>query len=157
MIDKRFWAGAVLAVTVVVAGAGSLPALLLRPVATDPPPVALAPAAKVAEPVQVQADAEPAKPSPPPPPQSVAAPPPAPAPVREAVPAFPPVQPVGITTPAQPVATPPRDTATVRAAVAAPETTIRPQRTAGQAAARQKRKLVRPAPYPMREFFAWRR
>jgi hypothetical protein len=67
------------------------------------------------------------------------------------------VQPVGITTPAQPVATPPPDTATARAPVAASEKTTRFQRTAGQTAARQKRKLVRPAPYPMREFFAWRR
>ncbi len=31
MIDKRFWTGAILVVTVVVAGAGSLPALLLAP------------------------------------------------------------------------------------------------------------------------------
>jgi len=178
MVDKRFWAGAILAVTVVVAGAGSLPALLLRPIAADPPPAAPVPTAKVAEPVrapvQSQADpapvavaaaaaaaavavAEPSKPTPPPAPQYVAAPSPAAAPVREAVPVFPPVQPVGITTPAQPAATPPPDTATARAVVPAPERVIRPQRTAGQTAARQKRKPVRPAPYPMREFFAWRR
>jgi len=172
MIDKRFWAGAILAVTVVVAGAGALPALLLRPIAADPPPAALASTAKVAEPVQapVQAKADPApvapapmvaaaeppKPTPPPAPQTVAAPPPEPAPARVAAPvAFPPVQPVGVTT-AQPVATQP-DTATARAAVPAAEKTARPQRTAGPAAARQKRKPVRPAPYPMREFFAWRR
>ena len=99
MIDRQTWAGAILAVTVVVAGAGSLPALLLRPIATDPPPAALAPAAKVAEPVSTGQEtqtrrpsraaapavavAEPAKPTPPPTPQPVA---------------FPPVQPVGITT-----------------------------------------------------------
>jgi translation initiation factor IF-2 len=185
MIDKRFWACAILAVTVVVAVAGSLPSLLLRPIAADPPPVALAPAANVAEPaqapVQAKADpapvapaaaaavaavaaaaaavavAEPSKPGPPPAPHPAAAPPSGPAPVRESGPAFPPVQPVGVATPAQPVATPPPDAAIARMAVPASEKTARPQRTARQTAARQKRKLVRPAPYPMREFFAWRR
>jgi hypothetical protein len=170
MIDKRFWAGAILAVTVVVAGAGSLPALLLRPVAADPPLVALAPTVNVAEPVQapVQAKAdpppvvaaaavavaEPPKPSPPPAPQVVAAPLPEPAPVREAAPVFPPVQPVGITTPAQPVATPPTDAPAARVTDRAPQRVARAERTAKPST---RKRAVRPAPYPMREFLAWRR
>jgi len=171
MIDKRFWAGAILAVTVVVAGAGSLPALLLRPIATDPPPAALAPTAKVAEPVQapVQAKADPApvasapavaaaeppKPAPPSAPQPVAAPPPEPATVRAAAPvAFPPVQPVDVATPAQPGATPPTDSPAARVTVRAPEKIARAERTPKQST---RKRAVRPAPYPMREFLAWRR
>jgi hypothetical protein len=170
MIDKRFWAGAILAVTVVVAGAGSLPALLLRPIAADPPPVALAPAVNVAEPVQapVQAKAdpppvvaaaavavaEPPKPSPPPAPQAVAAPLPEPEPPRAAVPVFPPVQPVGITTPAQPAATPPPDSPAARVTIRGSEKAARAERTPNTST---RKRAVRPAPYPMREFLAWRR
>src|SRR5262245_19017743 len=36
-MDKQFWAGAVAVVTVVVAGAGALPSLLLRPAVEDGP------------------------------------------------------------------------------------------------------------------------
>ena len=48
-VDKRFWTSAVVVVTVVTAGASTLPALLLTP--ADPPPLATAAvAAKPAEP-----------------------------------------------------------------------------------------------------------
>ena len=38
MAEKRFWSGAILAVTIVIAGASSLPALLLGPTAREPMP-----------------------------------------------------------------------------------------------------------------------
>src|SRR5258708_17301415 len=65
-VDKKFWSGALIVVTVVVAGAGTLPALLLRPATSDAPerpatqtavsaePTVLPPTAAVAaEPVPV--------------------------------------------------------------------------------------------------------
>ena len=36
MIEKRFWSGAIAVVTLIVAGAGALPELLLRPASTGP-------------------------------------------------------------------------------------------------------------------------
>lgn len=125
MVDKRFWSGAIIVATVVIAGASALPALLLAPSAPEPmvPPLAAAPIERKVEPVvahvqpqpmvKAEASAPAARPVPPPVPaapapvrQAVAAPPPVEtpvpvvltaAPVREAVPVpFPPVQPVGV-------------------------------------------------------------
>jgi hypothetical protein len=125
MVDKRFWSGAIIVATVVVAGASALPALLLAPSAPEPmvPPLAAAPIERKVEPVVARVEPQPAvkaeapapaaRPLPPPAPaapvpvlQVVAAPPPVEtsspvvlttAPVREtaSVP-FPPVQPVGV-------------------------------------------------------------
>jgi len=122
MIDKRFWSGAIIVATVVVAGASALPALLLAPGAPEPMiPVAAAPAEKKAEPVVTRIEPRPvvgaeapvlAQPVAPaaaavlaPAPQVAALPPPAPpvpvvlppAPAHEAAPmTFPPVQAIGI-------------------------------------------------------------
>lgn len=188
MADKRFWSGAIIVVTVVVAGAGSLPALLLRPAAPEAAPViAIAPpkapepvAPRPAEPV-VQRAAEPV--SVPPEPVRLATPvstpaaaspgavEPAPAvsqPVQVAAPpepppqaqpvAFPPVQPVGIATRSAPeAAAPPAPTQTRPAsATIEPEKAARPSRVAAQGDRKRKRS-VRPAAYPIREFLAWRR
>jgi hypothetical protein len=59
MVDKRFWSGAILLVTIVVAGASSLPALLLRPAVPEPAPLAPAPSAKIDVPPTARAEAEP--------------------------------------------------------------------------------------------------
>jgi hypothetical protein len=199
MIDKRFVSGAILAVTIVVAGASSLPALLLRPAAPDPLPMpAIAPAIlKTAEPIEraegveakpvVIARIEPKPvaereppvsvappqavlrdpPVPDPPPAPVAAkpvaipspPPAAPAaepsaPVREAASvAFPPVQPVGVATASGP------DTV-VSPAAGAPARSARTAEKPRQRAAHQtatRKRSVRPAIFPLREFLAWRR
>ena len=181
MVDKRFWTVAIAAVTIAVAGAGALPSLLLAPASPDLlpiPPVAAAPSAPpkaepVATPVQ-SARAEPptaieAKPAPTPPPAAVPATPntpepvkaaehaKAPEPVREvAAPTFPPVQPIGI--PAKPPETAaarlPAQTPAAIEASGEPEKAKRATRP--QHAAERPRR-VRPAPYPMREFLAWRR
>lgn len=192
MIDKRFFSGAILVVTIVVAGASSLPALLLRPVAPEPMPIAAPAAVKAAEPIPERAEAQPVvaarvepkpvaereapvsvaspqpvlrdPPLPEPPPAPVPAkaaaaapPPPAPsaeppAPMREAAPvAFPPVQPVGVATASGPDPEP-AAIAPVRPA----RTAEKPrQRTAHQTVARKR--FVRPAIFPLREFLAWRR
>ena len=50
MIDKRLWSGAIAVVTLIVAGAGALPELLLRPVPTAPT-VVVAQSATTAEPI----------------------------------------------------------------------------------------------------------
>ncbi len=50
MIEKRFWSGAIAVVTLIVAGAGALPELLLRPASTGPS-VALPRNAPKAEPI----------------------------------------------------------------------------------------------------------
>jgi hypothetical protein len=204
-MDKRFWSGAVVVVTVVVAGASALPRLLLQPAVDEtaeiaPPapfvsrPVALtaaqqpqaapqlvrqpeaepgnatpvAPAtvaARVADPVP-QASAPVAKP-PSPAPQT-ASPPPLPSPpvvqVAGASP-FPPVQPVGVAD--QPKAPPVADAAPtqIRDARATPQASERGSerrrekvtRAAVQAEASRRRRHVRPATYPIREFLAWRR
>jgi hypothetical protein len=190
MIDKRFFSGAILVVTIVVAGASSLPALLLRPSAPEPlpTPVAAPVVVKKAEPIgRVEAkplpervEAKPVvariepkpvaeqppsqpllrdQPVPEPLPAPIAAkpvaipPPPAaepPAPIREAAPvAFPPVQPVGVASAGDPK--------TVASAPARPTTAAEKprQRTAHQTATRKR--SVRPAVFPLREFLAWRR
>ena len=182
MVDKRFWSGAILTVTIVVAGAGSLPALLLRPATPDPLPAVPAALAKVAEPASTRLEPQPvakAEPSPvvPAPQIAVAEPPakpiaplqpaaapapePPPAPLREATPvAFPPVQPVGVATPsapaARPAAMPPSNSPAVATPARETRRAARAERTVQQATKR-KRNVSRPAPYPIREFLAWRR
>ncbi len=187
MADKRFWSGAIIVVTVVVAGAGSLPALLLRPAAPEAAPViALAPpkapepvAPRPAEPVAQRA-AEPVSVPPEPvrlatPVSTLAASPgavgPAPAasqpvqaaaptePPREAQPVvFPPVQPVGIATRSAPEATVPAPAQT-RAASATIESAEKAATPPRVAAQgdRKRKPSVRPAVYPIREFLAWHR
>lgn len=186
MIDKRFWSGAIVVATVVIAGASALPALLLAPSAPEPMiPVTAAPAEWKAHPVVTRIEPRPvaraeapvpAQPAPAAPePQVAAAPPPVvpqppvapPAtPVREAASpvAFPPVQPVGVVASkmetSSPIAAPPL--AAPRAADAtssrpAIEKPARAQRTAAQRVTKRKRHAVRPALFPLREFLAWRR
>ena len=55
-MDKRFWSGAIVVVTVVVAGASALPALLLRPASLDEPLVVTAPAPTSTAPVVAQVE-----------------------------------------------------------------------------------------------------
>ena len=83
-MDKRFWSGAIVVLTVVVAGASALPALLLRPASLDEPLVVTAPAPNAAEPAPAVAKAEPAAKAVEP------APPVAQPPVAQAEPALPP-------------------------------------------------------------------
>jgi len=177
MVDKRLFSGAILVVTIVVAGASSLPTLLLRQSAPKPMPVPITapvvvkPVEPIAERIEAKtvviarvepkpgaeretpvsvAPAQPVLLDPPPPAASAAEPPPAP--TREAAPAaFPPVQPVDVATASGP------DPAPVAAAPARPPRAVEKprQRTARQAAARKR--SVRPAIFPLREFLAWRR
>jgi hypothetical protein len=188
-MDKRFWGGAIAVLTVVVAGAGTLPGLLLRP-AVEELPVAgtVEPAPFIAKPKL--AEAEPARPAVSPAPGVVAEPTPpvaeapkpaaqAPQPVTQApqpatqapqpAPAeankisFPPVQPVGIAT------RPDLDAVPTSSAAAAPtqshDASARPAREAAEKPARRiatrdtgkRKRAIRPAIYPMREFLAWRR
>jgi len=60
MADKRFWSGAIIVVTVAVAGAGAVPSLLLRP-AAEPIPFeqTFAAAAAVSKPAEPKPAAEP--------------------------------------------------------------------------------------------------
>jgi len=180
MVDKRFWSGAILLVTIVVAGASSLPTLLLRPAAPEPVPVVPSPIAKTNVPAPVRAEAEPiamAEPLPAASTLPIAVAEPALAPAVQAsapqsVPAaeaahlahaqevapivFPPVQPVGIPAlPAPEVA--------ASAASSAASAQVAPREKAARGGRRQQHAMtpkpnaVRPAPYPIREFFAWRR
>lgn len=182
MIDKRFWTGAIAVVTLIVAGAGALPELLLGS-ASSGPTVVLPVSAPRGEPVarleQVapvvrhapMPPASPAATSAPPRPAAAGAPPqpaaPAPepsklepeAPVAAApapTPAFPPVQAVGIAASSVqdvvPLATPPA------AAASAHPNTEKPARSepSGHRSAKP-RQNVRPAAYPMAEFLVWRR
>lgn len=177
MVDKRFWSGAVIAATVMVAGASALPALLLAPTAPEPMiPVAIVPPEKKAALVAARIEPQPveraqapvaAQPAPSvaaPTPQVAASPPPA-TPMREAAPmAFPPVQPIGVATskpePAAAIAAP--APAVPRVAEAANDRPVtekpaRAQRGAAQRTTTRKRQVVRPAVFPLREFLAWRR
>jgi hypothetical protein len=170
MADKRFWSSAILVATVVVAGASALPALLLAPSASGPIVVAVTPAPveKRAEPVVARV--APAAPAPeevaaPQPPETLVPIVPPPVPVREAAPGtFPPVQPVGIATskmdsvptPATPLRTSiPAAAGTSDRPVT--EKPVRAQHAAARRVTKHKRNVVRPALYPLREFFAWRR
>lgn len=175
-MDRSFWSGAIIVVTVVVAGAGTLPALLLRPTApeiglsaesqpfvprptprTEPTPklaelpkargepAELAQAVPSPDPVpdrvpgDVAAQALPAAPSPP----AAASRP------QESFPqSFPPVQAVDLPAPAG--VTPSNASPPPAESVAKP---VRPPREA----ARHPKRQVRPAPFPLREFLAWRR
>lgn len=128
-MDGRFWSGAAIALTVVIAGANALPALLLRTPAEAP----VVPVANVEAP------------------QAALVQPPVPAtPVTEAEPA-----PVAASSrPAPAVSSP------VPAAVAAtpsPPAATEPARAQRPVEARDRKRPVRPAIYPMREFLAWRR
>jgi hypothetical protein len=61
-MDKRFWSGAVAVVTVVIAGAGVLPSLLLRPAVDDDPMAgSVEPAPFMSKPVKL-VDYEPSRP-----------------------------------------------------------------------------------------------
>lgn len=212
MADKQFWSGAIIVATVVIAGAGALPTLLLAPGSSGPvltpaapkPQVAAAavetkhaPAEPKAEAVGLRVELQPlveSKPArlaapepalsvmvvpqpeparaelPPPPAEIVPLPPPrvaeaspppaapipepmASVPLRQALPVeFPPVQPVGV----------PGLRRDLPAAKSAPAQNmggplVQPPRRAAAKAQPQKRRPVRPAPYPLREFFAYRR
>lgn len=163
MIDKGFWSGAILVVTIVVAGASSLPALLLRPMAPDPAriPVAAPPAAavkQIAEPIPPRVEPPPVSPvaaaTPAPQPAATMPQPPPAAPVRATAPiAFPPVQPVGVAAANGPDAVAaPAAVATARLSRAIDKPR---QRTAHGKVTRKR--YVRPAVFPLREFLAWRR
>jgi hypothetical protein len=176
MADKRFLSGALIVAVIVVAGASALPALLLGSAPSDAPavivaaaPLAVAQPAKV-EPIEVVAPAAPAAAAIPT--VQVDAPEPAaPVPVRESQPelvptpepsvvqttAFPPVQPIGIPVPSTSV---PAASAAAPAANTASPAAKKAERRALVAAAREvkrKRRTVRPAPFSIRELFAWRR
>src|ERR1700704_3394863 len=68
LVDKKFWSGALIVVTVVVAGAGTLPGLLLRPTVSEAPDLPVAVSSQDSVPPNVVA-----------PPSAVAAADPAPA------------------------------------------------------------------------------
>jgi hypothetical protein len=186
MIDKRFFGGVILVVTVIVAGVSALPALLLRPVAPEPLAMAV-PVTKIAEPIPGRAEsssitrvepkpvATPVAQSPvahaqqsamPPAPQPVAvvlppaklpAPqPPAASPSTTPV-AFPEVQPIGVATASGPDVAAPASPPP-RAASAPRPIAEQPARPerAAQPSAKPRR-TVRPAIYPLGEFLAWRR
>jgi hypothetical protein len=175
-MDKQFWSGAVVVLTVVVAGASALPGLLLRPAVEDTaeivPPLLARPAAaqpvKPAEPVppvaaEVELASKPvAQPPQPVPAQTALAPMPPPAAVAEApgpAPAFPPVQPLDAPargTTAQNVAQTEIRAATASRQSDEPRGEKVARHTDRQDRAKRKRH-VRPAIYPMREFLAWRR
>ena len=180
MMEKRFWSGAIAVVTLIVAGAGALPELLLRPASA--PSVALPRNAPKAEPVappeeiavvtrgasvpdvnraDTMAPPEPSttEPAPqvaaavpePPKPQSVVLATPAPAPPV----AFPPVQPVGVGATSAPGVIPPAAPQPISANAAHPMTT-RPVERAVQRPAKPKQNM-RPAAYPIGEFLVSRR
>jgi outer membrane biosynthesis protein TonB len=188
-MDKRFWGGAIAVLTVVVAGAGTLPGLLLHPTVEE---VAVAgsvePAPFVAKPKLAEAEPAPAAP---PAPAAVVEPklPPKPEPepvVQAAQPApaeapqepqatqpqpaqpaaanpisFPPVQPIGVAT-AQGLDAAPKNGAVAAAPTQSSNASARGGRDAAEkrSAARdtaKRKRAVRPAIFPMREFLAWRR
>jgi len=181
MIDKRFWSGAIAVVTLIVAGAGALPELLLRPAPTAPT-VVVAQSSTTAEPLakpeQTGSTAQSASlpadnradniapaeesiaaaprvaaplPEPPRPEPEVPAPPAAAPPV-----AFPPVQPVGAAAASVPDAVPPANPQATPAIPTHPGTgkPHRPERAAQRPA--KPKQAVRPATYPIGEFLAWR-
>ena len=182
MVDKRVWSGAIAVVTLIVAGAGALPELLLRPASTAPTVIvsvtepkaeaAARPKQTLAEvdgaPVPIDdttkpttppkdaiaAAARPAAPAPEIPEPGPAAPEmPAPSPAV----AFPPVQPVGVAAVSIPEALSPAHSPAAEVIPARPkiEKPPRPERTAWQPA--KPKKSARPAVYPIGEFLAWRR
>jgi len=180
MIDKRFWTGAIAVVTLIVAGAGALPELLLRPASRGPSavlavsapkpepiakseqtaavvPPALPPVSLVvtdAPPQPARAAALQAAASAPEPPKVAPAAPVAAAPAP--TPAFPPVQAVGIAASSVqdvvPPATPPAAPASARPNTEKPARSEPLRRRSAKP-----RQNLRPAAYPMAEFLAWRR
>ena len=181
MMEKRFWSGAIAVVTLIVAGAGALPELLLRPASTGPsvalprnvpnaeptaPPEQIAVVMQSASvPVVDRTDTiappEPRKAEPapqvvpavpePPKPQPVVLATPAPAPPV----AFPPVQPVGVAAATAPDVIPPVVPQPMSANAVQPMTS-RPAERAVQRPAKS-RQNVRPATYPIGDFLAFRR
>lgn len=198
-MDKRFWSGAVVVLTVVVAGSSALPRLLLQP-ALDEPAEIVPPAPFVSRPVAPAAvsqptprsDAEPvtatpvvpasvtvevklgppsvpqaktpAVPTPQPASQASSPAPPSPPAVRPADPSpFPPVQPIDVAD--RPNASPkvvadaaPNEAqATSVARQGSERRREKIVRAAVQPDTARRRRHVRPAAYPIREFLAWHR
>lgn len=186
-LDRRFISGAVIAVTVVVAGASALPSLLLAPPEEPfiaPVPARLAelpaPAAKPAIEVRVEPKAEPkplpgavrpvetkAEPAVISAPASL--PTPAPAPVKpaaeaaaKAAPAPPPVEAAATPAPAPATAeafppVQPPTTETPRTIAIPPAVPAKKIVRDDERRKAARTRSVRPAIYPMREFLAWRR
>lgn len=161
MVDKRFWSGAIIVATTVVAGASSLPTLLLQPAVPEAAP-AVATAPQAAEPV-VQRPAEPVvlRPEPTAAPLGAVAPlqptkaavaPELPRPAQPVT--FPPVQPIDLAAPRAPAPSP-NETRPASAPIA-PAAQARPARVATQPDGKRNHP-VRPAAYPIREFLAWHR
>jgi len=162
-VDKRFWSGAIIVATVAISGAGALPALLLRPAAPEPAPFETA----VAKAADLETAVPPASPAPAPEPVAPVAPaPPAlpqtsepPEPPRHTVAAeaFPPVQPIDLATrPETEVAAMPAPAQGLAASAkpaAATKTRVARASTHGV----KRKRGVRPAAFPIREFLAWRR
>ena len=164
-VDKRFWSGAIIVATVAISGAGALPALLLRPAAPEPAPLDTMVAAKPADPqpappliAPAPAEGAPA-PVAPAPPQASQAPAPPPEPPRQtaAPEAFPPVQPVGLAarpeTEAAAIPAPAQGLGASAKPAAATKTRVARESTHGV----KRKRGVRPAAFPIREFLAWRR
>ena len=183
MIDKRLWSGAIAAVTLIVAGAGALPDLLLRPASTGPTVIVPLGASKfepITKPEQIATVGQSVSARPtdrgeiiaPPAwstveaaPEPVAAAPealklepevratPDPAPSV----AFPPVQTVGMAATSVPNVVPPASPRPTPANVphAAADKPAQPERISQRPA--KPRQNVRPAAYPIGEFLAFRR
>jgi hypothetical protein len=176
MLDKRFWSGAIIVTTIVVAGASALPALLIGPAAPEPTvpatPVSIAKRAELvprAEPPVAKEVPAPGltQPEATPPAQisasqraelaSVGEPEPV-AHDRDATPVtFPPVQPVGVAAKAEPPAPAALAASTTPDPRPVTEKPVRAQRIVPERVTKRKRQVVRPAVYPLREFFAFRR
>ena len=145
-LNRHFWSGTIVAVTVVIAGASALPYLLLRPGPEDAPLAAAPVALRTDQELAPVASAVP----------KTQTPTQTPEPVRAAA-AFPPVQPPSVDEPAgarpeaPAAAVPPQATAVP----AAPPD--KPVRTAERPRRKSHLHPVRPALYPIREFFAWQR
>jgi hypothetical protein len=186
-MDKRFWSGAVIVVTVAVAGAGALPTLLLRP-SVEPIPfeATFAAAAIASQPEPKQA---PTVPPPAPPPAVASTPSPmvasAPVALQEPRKAEPEVASPSVVTTAAvvvPVPEPAREAKAeafppvqpVGIATGAPDVSPQVEKPLSVSARRGARKWIRvvhlrpvhaarrsghirPAAYPIREFLAWRR
>lgn len=152
-VDRKFWSGALIVVTVVVAGAGTLPALLLRPATSevpDPPvaPAAVSVAAPAEQPKHVQRPAVAEASASAATPESAAVGVAQPAAVAAAVTpvALPPVQPIDA----------PRVSAASQGVLAtdAVKKTEQVTKVATAREAKRKQRATRPAPYSIRDFFA---
>ena len=160
MIDKRLWSGVLALVTLIVAGAGALPELLLRSASTAPTvvvPMAAPKAGPVLKPVlEVPTAAAPPRPIA----SNLDMPKPEPVPPAVPVPAppvsFPPVQLVGVAAASAQDAVAPANppAAELNAAAANAQKPPKPGRLARP---EKPKKSIRPAVYPIGEFLAWRR